>query len=86
MSVSGAETQYRGGLLLVGLGLRQELEGLAAVAARLAAAEGVSLRKLAETDDPDAGLAALAAEAAGPWLAGLPLDPGLPLARGGSWA
>ncbi len=90
MSVSGAETERRDGLLLVGLGLRRELEGLAAVAARLAAAEGVALRELAGAGDPDAGLAALSAEAtgaaAGPWLAALPLDPGLPLERGGSWA
>ncbi len=86
MSVSGTETERRDGLLLVGLGRRQELEGLAAVAARLAAAEGVALRELAVAADPDAGLAALSAEATGPWLAALPLDPGLPLERGGSWA
>jgi hypothetical protein len=86
MSVSGTETERSGGLLLVGLGLRRELELLAAVAGRLAAAEGVALRELAGSDDPDAGLAALTAGAAGPWLAALPLDPGLPLARGGSWA
>ena len=86
MSVSGAETERCGGLLLVGLGLRRELEGLAAVSARLAAAEGVALRQLAKAKDPDASLAALTAGAAGPWLAALPLDPGLPLARGGSWA
>ncbi|MBW4531461.1 MAG: hypothetical protein KME02_12330 [Aphanothece saxicola GSE-SYN-MK-01-06B] len=85
MSVSGTETQPGGGLLLLGLGLRQELEGLAAVAARLAAAEGVPLRPLAGADDPDVGLAALTA-VPGPWLTALPLDPGLPLARGGSWA
>ena len=85
MTVSGTETKRHGGLLLVGLGLRQELGGLAAVAARLADAEGVPLRPLAGADDPDAGLAALTADA-GPWLASLPLDPGLPLARGGSWA
>lgn len=86
MTVSGTETQRQGGLLLVGLGLRRELEGLSAVAARLAAAEGVDLRQLAGADDPDPCLAALTAGAAGPWLAGLPLDPGLPLERGGSWA
>ncbi len=86
MSVSGAEIERRDGLLLVGLGLRRELEGLAAVAARLAAAEGVALRQLAGAGDPDAGLTALTAGAAAPWLAALPLDPGLPLERGGSWA
>ena len=86
MTVSGTETQRRGGLLLVGLGLRQELEGLAAVAGRLADAEGVDLRQLAGANDPDAALTALTAVPAGPWLAALPLDPGLPLARGGSWA
>ncbi len=86
MSVSGTETDRRDGLLLVGLGRRQELEGLAAVAARLAAAEGVALRQLAKDKDPDASLAALGAEDSAPWLAALPLDPGLPLARGGSWA
>jgi hypothetical protein len=86
MSVSGTETERRDGLLLVGLGRRQELEGLKAVAARLAAAEGVALRQLAKAKDPDASLAALGAEATSPWLAALPLDPGLPLARGGSWA
>ena len=86
MSVSGTETKRHGGLLMVGLGLRRELEGLEAVAARLAAAEGASLRPLAGAMDPDASLAALSAEDTGPWLAALPLDPGLPLARGGSWA
>ena len=86
MSVSGTETECSGGLLLVGLGLRRELEGLTAVAGRLAAAERVALRELAKAKDPDASLAALTAGAAGPWLAALPLDPGLPLARGGSWA
>jgi hypothetical protein len=86
MSVSGIGAEPQGGLLLVGLGRRRELEGLAAVAARLAAAEGVALRELAGAGDPDAGLAALTAEAEGPWLAALPLDPGLPLERGGSWA
>lgn len=86
MSVSGFDAEPKGGLLLVGLGRRQELEGLAAVAARLAAAEGVALRQLAGAGDPDAGLAALTAETTGPWLAALPLDPGLPLERGGSWA
>jgi hypothetical protein len=86
MTVSGTETKRHGGLLLVGLGLRRELEGLAAVAGLLAAAEGASLRQLAGAKDPDASLAALSAEDTGPWLAALPLDPGLPLARGGSWA
>ncbi|MCP9786234.1 hypothetical protein [Cyanobium sp. N5-Cardenillas] len=86
MSVSGFEAEPKGGLLLVGLGLRQELEGLTAVAARLAAAEGASLRQLARAKDPDASLAVLRAEDSAPWLAALPLDPGLPLARGGSWA
>lgn len=71
---------------MVGLGRQRELEGLAAVAARLAAAEGVALRELAGTGDPDAALATLTAGAAGPWLAALPLDPGLLLERGGSWA
>ncbi|WP_216908321.1 hypothetical protein [Synechococcus sp. CCY 0621] len=85
MSVSGTETDRCDGLLLLGLGRRQELEGLAAVAARLAAAEAVPLRQLTGAEDPDAGLAALTA-APGPWLAALPLDPGLPLERGGSWA
>lgn len=89
MSVSGIEPEPKGGLLLVGLGRQRELEGLAAVAERLAAAEGVALRQLADAGDPDGALAALTAEAAaaaGPWLAALPLDPGLPLERGGSWA
>ncbi len=86
MSVSGFDAEPKGGLLLLGLGRRQELEGLAAVAARLAAAEGVALRELAGADDPDAGLAALTAAATGPWLAALPVDAGLPLERGGSWA
>ena len=44
MSVSGFDAEPKGGLLLVGLGRQRELEGLAAVAARLAAAEGVALR------------------------------------------
>lgn len=75
---------------MVGLGRQRELEGLAAVAARLAAAEGVALRQLADAGDPDAGLAALTAAgpgaAKGPWLAALPLDVGLALEQGGSWA
>jgi len=86
MSVSGFGAEPKGGLLLVGLGRQRELEGLAAVAARLAAAEGVALRQLAGAGDPDAGLAGLSAEATGPWLAALPVDAGLPLERGGSWA
>ncbi|MBD2717338.1 hypothetical protein [Synechococcus sp. FACHB-909] len=86
MSVSGFGAEPKGGLLLVGLGRQRELEGLAAVAARLAAAEGVALRELAGAADPDSGLAALSAAATGPWLAALPVDAGLPLERGGSWA
>ena len=86
MKVSRIGAEPKGGLLLVGLGRQRELKGLAAVAARLAAAEGVALRELAGAGDPDASLAALTAEAEAPWLAALPLDPGLPLARGGSWA
>ncbi|MBD2550288.1 hypothetical protein H6G65_11990 [Microcystis elabens FACHB-917] len=86
MTVSGIGAEPKGGLLLVGLGRQRELEGLAVVAARLAAAEGVAVRELAGAGDPDGGLAALTAEARGPWLAALPLDPGLPLERGGSWA
>ncbi len=88
MSVSGFGAEPKGGLLLVGLGRQRELEGLAAVTAQLAAAEGVALRELAGAADPDAGLAALTATGAatGPWVAALPLDPGLPLERGGSWA
>ena len=86
MTVSGIGAEPKGGLLLVGLGRQRELEGLAVVAARLAAAEGVAVRELAGAGDPDGGLAALTAEAGGPWLAALPLDPGLPLERGGSWA
>ncbi|MDM7953598.1 MAG: hypothetical protein QUV07_10360 [Cyanobium sp. CZS 25K] len=89
MTVSGIGAEPKGGLLLVGLGRQRELEGLAAVAARLAAAEGVALRQLAGAGDPDGALAALTSEeaaAAGPWLAALPVDPGLPLERGGSWA
>ncbi|MEA5390303.1 hypothetical protein VB738_03410 [Cyanobium gracile UHCC 0139] len=86
MSVSGFDAGPKGGLLLVGLGRQRELEGLAAVAARLAAAEGVALRQLAGAGGPDAGLAALRAAATGPWLAALPVDVGLPLERGGSWA
>ncbi|MCP9929653.1 hypothetical protein KBY82_02520 [Cyanobium sp. AMD-g] len=86
MSVSGFGAEPKGGLLLVGLGRQRELEGLAAVAARLAAAEGVALRELASSGDADDALAALTAAATVPWLAALPLDPGLPLERGGSWA
>jgi hypothetical protein len=87
MTVSGIGPEPKGGLLLVGLGRQRELEALAAVAARLAAAEGVALRELADASDPDGALAAPTSEAAtGPWLAALPVDPGLPLERGGSWA
>jgi hypothetical protein len=86
MSVSVAGTTSRAGLLLVALGSPQEQAGLTAIAARLAEGEPLSLRQVGQTDDPDAALTALTAEATGPWLAALPLDPGLPLARGGSWA
>jgi hypothetical protein len=93
MSVSVAAMTCRGGLLLVGLGERQALAPLAAVAARLAAAESLPLLRVGEAEHPDASLAALAAAdtadggPGGPvWLAALPLDPGLPLERGGSWA
>ena len=88
MSVSGFGAEPKGGLLLLGLGRQRELEGLAAVAARLAAAEGVALRVVSDPADPDVALTALAAAAAPvgaadgrDWLAALPLDPGLPLER-----
>ncbi len=93
VSVSDAGPATTGGLLLVGLGSPQELVVLEAIAARLAKAWPMSLRKVSDPQDPDAALTALAAgtaagvEADAPdWLAALPLDPGLPLGRGGSWA
>lgn len=84
MSVSDADPTPDGGLLLVGLGSCQELVVLEAIAVRLAEAGPMSLRKVIDPEDPDAALTALAA--CGDWLAALPLDPGLPLGRGGSWA
>jgi hypothetical protein len=96
MTVSDVPTTpptTRAGLLLVGLGSRQELSSLAGLAGRLADVQSLPLRRLSDAEDPDASLSALAAdgchgtttEGMG-WLAALPVDPGLPLARGGRWA
>jgi len=54
------------------------------VAQRLSEATGLPLQAIPRPDSPPQALAALLA-APGPWLAPLPLDPGLPLAQG-SWA
>ncbi len=93
MTVSVPGREAAAGLLLVGLGTPSELTTLAVAAARLAAAADLTLRCLDRWEDPDAALGALAAggSAGGPartgrWLGALPLDPGLPLAAGGSWA
>ena len=84
MSVSDPDPTPGGGLLLVGLGSPRELVVLEVIAARMAKAGAKSLRKVSDPEDPDAALTVLAA--GGDWLAALPLDPGLPLRRGGSWA
>lgn len=81
-------------LVLVALGPVADLVVLQQRAApRLARLAGLPLRPIVDVDDPDRALAALAAgegpsppPAAHGWLAPLPLDPGLPLARGGNWA
>jgi hypothetical protein len=57
---------------------------LPAVALRLSRATGLPLRSIPRPDSPPQALADLLA-ASGPWLAPLPLDPGLALAQG-SWA
>ncbi len=76
-----------GGLLLVGLGSRQDLTLLTSLAGRLADAERLTLEEVVDPGNPDASLAALGCAAGrSDWLAALPLDPGLPLVRGGRWA
>ncbi|KEF41804.1 MAG: hypothetical protein ER33_09650 [Cyanobium sp. CACIAM 14] len=92
MSVSVAAATPCGGLLLVGLGQRPELAVLPTIAARLAKGLNLSLRQVSDSDDPYVALTGLASDDApapsggGPgWLAALPLDPGVPLARGGRW-
>ncbi len=57
---------------------------LPAVALRLSRATGLPLRLIPRPDSPPQALADLQA-ASGPWLAPLPLDPGLTLVQG-SWA
>jgi hypothetical protein len=57
---------------------------LPAVALRLSRATGLPLRSIPRPDSPPQALADLLA-ASGPWLAPLPLDPGLALPQG-SWA
>jgi hypothetical protein len=93
MKASVASATSPGGLLLVGLGSRQDLTLLTSLAGRLAEAERLTLREVIDVEDPDASLTALTTgaslgSAAGRsgWLAALPLDPGLPLTRGGRWA
>jgi hypothetical protein len=93
MTVSVLGSEPLGGLLLVAMGTRPELAALDGAAARLTAPGGLILRRLDRTDDPDAALCTLADPGfagpptlAGGWLAALPVDPGLPLAGGGSWA
>ena len=55
-----------------------------AVARRLAAATGLPLRSIPQADSPPQAMAELLA-ASGPWIAPLPIDPGVALAQG-SWA
>jgi hypothetical protein len=90
MTVSDVPTiasTSRAGLLLVGLGSRQDLCGLDSLARRLSDAQSLPLRRLSDAEDPDASLSALHAPlSAMGWLAALPVDPGLPLAGGGRWA
>ena len=57
---------------------------LPAVALRLSRATGIPLQPIPQPDSPPQALADLLA-ASGPWLAPLPLDPGLALAPG-RWA
>ena len=57
---------------------------LPVVAQRLSRATGLPLRSISGPDSPPQALANLLA-ASGPWLAPLPLDPGLALVQG-SWA
>jgi hypothetical protein len=76
-------------LVLGGMGAIEPLEGLLAAAApRLAAVTGLPLRPIPSSlhRQPERALEALHRPADGGWLAPLPLDPGLPLELGGSWA
>ena len=57
----------------------------AAVAGRLAAAADLTLGEIRWPQDPQESLAHLAKGRTG-WLAALPIDAGLPLPAGGSWA
>lgn len=89
MTVS--ETGAAAGLLLTGPGCEADLAGrISAAAGRLAGLGGWPLRSVSIDLPPPRALAELGGGRPGrcppAWLAGLPLDPGLPLADGGSWA
>jgi len=85
---SSAEAPLQPRLLLVSLGTPSDPAApatlLPAVAQRLSAASGLPLRFIPQPHSPPQALADLLT-APGPWLAPLPLDPGLVLEQG-SWA
>ena len=79
------------GLLLTGPGNEADLAGrITAAAGRLAGLGGWPLRTVSIALPPPRALTELGGGRSNgcppAWLAGLPFDPGLPLADGGSWA
>lgn len=89
MTVS--ETGAAAGLLLTGAGHEADLaDRITAAAGRLAGLSGWPLRTVSIALPPPRALAELgggrSSRCPPAWLAGLPLDPGLPLTDGGSWA
>jgi len=83
MKLAAADPPLR--FVVVGIGTPEVLANLPVLAGRLAAAAGLPLRSIRSPEDPQESLADLAGSGAG-WLAALPIDPGLPLPAGGSWA
>jgi hypothetical protein len=91
MTVSETGVAAAAGLLLTGPGCEADLAGrITAAAGRLAGLGGWPLRTVSIELPPSRALAELgggrSSRCPPAWLAGLPLDPGLPLADGGSWA
>jgi hypothetical protein len=72
-------------LVAVGIGSGATPEALEPAVRRLAGALGLPVVPVADPLAPDPSLTALRQAAAG-WLAPLPVDPGLCLPAGGSWA
>jgi hypothetical protein len=83
MKLSACEPPWR--IVVVGFATAVAHGVPAAVAGRLATAADLTLREILWPQNPQESLAQLAEGRTG-WLAALPIDAGLPLPVGGSWA